>query len=168
MKIQPAVRTETVRIAMGTAFFSLVMLLVFALLDRLDVTVVLGTLLGAGAAVLNFFLMALSVQRAAESMKGVTVPPEPLEENGEKVKAVLLKETFDSPAESDMMISMLAAYGIPCFKYYEKEGGAGKVINGFSGYGASLYVPQTMLEDAQNILNAEAVEEDENDAELHE
>ena len=44
MKIQPAVRTETVRIAMGTAFFSLVMLLVFALLDRLDVTVVLGTL----------------------------------------------------------------------------------------------------------------------------
>ena len=83
MKIQPAVRTETVRIAMGTAFFSLVMLLVFALLDRLDVTVVLGTLLGAGAAVLNFFLMALSVQRAAESMKGVTVPPEPLDENGD-------------------------------------------------------------------------------------
>ena len=92
----------------------------------------------------------------------------PLEENGEKVKAVLLKETFDSPAESDMVISMLAAYGIPCFKYYDKDGGAGKVINGFSGYGASLYVPQTMLEDAQNILNAEAVEEDENDAELHE
>ena len=76
MKIQPAVRTETVRIAMGTAFFSLVMLLVFALLGRLDVTVVLGTLWGAGAAILNFFLMALSVQRAAESMNGVTLPPE--------------------------------------------------------------------------------------------
>ena len=29
-------------------------------------------------------------------------------------------------------------------------------------------IAQTMLEDAQNILNAEAVEEDENDAELHE
>ena len=83
MKIQPAVRTETVRIAMGTAFFSLVMLLVFALLDRLDVTVVLGTLWGAGAAILNFFLMALSVQRAAESMNGVTLPPEPLDENGD-------------------------------------------------------------------------------------
>lgn len=27
--------------------------------------------------------MALSVQRAAESMKGVTVPPEPLDENGD-------------------------------------------------------------------------------------
>ena len=72
----------------------------------------------------------------------------PLEENGEKVKAVLLKETFDSPAESDMVISMLAAYGIPC-------------------YGASLYVPQTMLEEAKNILDAKVVEEDENDAGLH-
>ena len=55
MKIQPAVRTETVRIAMGTAFFSLVMLLVFALLDRLDVTVVLGTLLGAARRSSTFF-----------------------------------------------------------------------------------------------------------------
>ena len=42
-----------------------------------------------------------------------TEPDWPLEESGEKVKAVLLKETFDSPAESDMVISMLAAYGIP-------------------------------------------------------
>ena len=83
------------------------------------------------------------------------------------MKAVLLKETFDSPAESDMVISMLAAYGIPCFKYYDKDGGAGKVINGFSGYGASLYVPQTMLEEAKNILDAKVVEEDENDAGLH-
>ena len=37
-----------------------------------------------------------------------TEPDWPLEESGEKVKAVLLKETFDSPAESDMVISMLA------------------------------------------------------------
>ena len=57
-----------------------------------------------------------------------TEPDWPLEESGEKVKAVLLKETFDSLAESDMVISMLAAYGIPCFKYYDKDGGAGKVM----------------------------------------
>lgn len=85
--------------------------------------------------------------------------PWPEDESGERVKAVLLKETLDSPADADMMISLLAAYGIPCFKYYEKEGGAGKVINGFSGYGASLYVPQTMLEEANNILNADVTEE---------
>ena len=84
-----------------------------------------------------------------------------MEESGEKVKAVLLKETFDSPAESDMVISMLAAYGIPCFKYYDKDGGAGKVINGFSGYGASLYVPQSRLEEAQELLQAQPVEDEE-------
>ena len=48
--------------------------------------------------------------------------------------------------------SLLTAYGIPCFKYYDKEGGAGKVINGFSGFGVGLYVPASMAEDAQNLL----------------
>ena len=96
-----------------------------------------------------------------------TEPDWPLEEERQQVKAVRLMDTFDSVADADMVISLLAAYGIPCFKYYDLEGGAGKVINGFSGYGASLYVPQTMLEEANNILNAEVTEEDENDAGLH-
>ena len=96
-----------------------------------------------------------------------TEPDWPREEDGQKVKAVRLMGTFDSVADADMVISLLAAYGIPCFKYYDLEGGAGKVINGFSGYGASLYVPQTMLEEANNILNAEVAEEDENDDGLH-
>lgn len=52
-------------------------------------------------------------------------------------------------------------YRIPCFKYFDYEGGAGKVINGFSGYGASLYVPASLLEDAKEILEAEPVEEPE-------
>ena len=74
---------------------------------------------------------------------------------------MLLMQTFDSPADTDMIISLLAAYGIPCFKYYDLDGGAGKVINGFSGYGASLYVPASLLEDAKEILEAEPVEEPE-------
>ena len=69
------------------------------------------------------------------------IPAWPQDEQGQKEKAVLLMQTFDSPADTDMVISLLAAYGIPCFKYYDLDGGAGKVINGFSGYGASLYVP---------------------------
>ena len=67
-------------------------------------------------------------------------------------QAVLLAHTFDSPADADVTISLLTAYGIPCFKYYDKEGGAGKVINGFSGFGVGLYVPASMAEDAQNLL----------------
>ena len=68
-------------------------------------------------------------------------PQWPVDGSGQKEKAVRLMNSFDSAADSDMTISLLAAYGIPCFKYYDLDGGAGKVINGFSGYGAGLYVP---------------------------
>ena len=58
-------------------------------------------------------------------------PEWPVNARGEKEKAVLLTSTFDSTADADMLISLLAAYRIPCFKYFDYEGGAGKVINGF-------------------------------------
>ena len=80
------------------------------------------------------------------------IPAWPQDEQGQKEKAVLLMQTFDSPADTDTVISLLSAYGIPCFKYYDREGGAGKVINGFSGFGVGLYVPASMAEDAQNLL----------------
>ncbi len=88
-------------------------------------------------------------------------PEWPLDSRGEKEKAALLTDCFDSPAEADMLISLLAGYGIPCFKYYAHEGGAGKVINGFSGYGASLYVPVSQLEEAKALLEAEPVMDEE-------
>ena len=74
---------------------------------------------------------------------------------------MLLTQTFDSPADTDMIISLLAAYGIPCFKYYDLDGGVGKVINGFSGYGASLYVPEAQLEEAKDLLASRPVEDEE-------
>ena len=88
-------------------------------------------------------------------------PEWPRDENGEKEQAVLLKETADSPADTDMVISFLASCGIPCFKYYDKDGAAGKVISGFSGYGASLYVPASMLDEARAVLDAPPMEEEE-------
>ena len=89
-------------------------------------------------------------------------PAWPTLENGEKEQAVLLQQVFDSPAEADMRLSMLSAYGIPCFKYYAKEGGAGRVINGFSGYGADLYVPASRLEEARALLAAEPIFDEDN------
>ncbi len=89
------------------------------------------------------------------------VPAWPKDESGRGEKAVLLKQTFDSAADADTVISLLSAYGVPCFKYYDREGGAGKVINGFSGFGVSLYVPASRLEEAQELLTAQPVEEDE-------
>ena len=79
MTIQPAVKQETLKIAVGTAILACVMVLVFVLAGRFDISVIWGALLGVASAVGNFFLMALSVQQAAERMNGAQVAPLPAE-----------------------------------------------------------------------------------------
>ena len=74
MKVQPAVRQETAKIALGTAVLTLIMIGVFMILGRFDWTVLTGALLGWAAAVGNFFLMALTVQKAADEMKPTVQP----------------------------------------------------------------------------------------------
>lgn len=60
------VLTQTGIIAIGQAVGVGVMLGVFALLNRFDYTVVLGGLMGALVATLNFFFMAVSLTLAAD------------------------------------------------------------------------------------------------------
>ena len=74
-------------------------------------------------------------------------PDWPIDAQGEKEKAVLLTSTFDSTADADMLISLLAAYRIPCFKYFDYEGGAvtalkmaGKEAEGKAPEGLALTV----------------------------
>lgn len=70
MKLQPAVKKQTSNIAIATAAGTGVMLIVFFILHRIfpeqipfDYRVVLGGLGGCAIAVLNFFLMAVTVQK---------------------------------------------------------------------------------------------------------
>lgn len=63
-KIDATVKKETLFIAAFTLIFSAVMELVFLLLGYWSYKVVLGNLLGFTAAVLNFFLMGYTVQKA--------------------------------------------------------------------------------------------------------
>ncbi|MBQ7826234.1 MAG: ATP synthase subunit I [Clostridia bacterium] len=126
MKIEPTVRKETLRIAKGTCVLTVVMLLVFALLKQWNMTVLWGALLGTAVAILNFFLLGLSVQKAADMMKGVEMPPEPEEdENGEEQPAQPLPPEVNQ-AKQRMQLSytgrmiMMGAAGImglalPCF-----------------------------------------------------
>ena len=65
MKISSAVKTETLHIAAGTGILTVVMTAVFFVIGRFSLPVLWGALLGGGAAVLNFFLLGLTVQRAA-------------------------------------------------------------------------------------------------------
>ena len=92
--------------------------------------------------------------------KGSAMPDWPVKEDGTKEKAVLLCRAADNTAGAEMTISLLAAYNIPCFKYHEKDGAAGKVVSGFSIFGAGLYVPESLLEEAQALLDAPVAEEE--------
>ena len=67
MKIQKAVKDETLHVVLGVLIGDGLMLLVFFLLEKLDYTVWLGTALGSVFAVLGFFLLGLSVQRVTDS-----------------------------------------------------------------------------------------------------
>ena len=91
--------------------------------------------------------------------KGSRLPDWPVGPDGLREKAVLLHRTPDNVTDAEMTISLLAAYGIPCFKYHEKDGAAGKVVSGFSIFGAGLYVPESRLEEAAALLEADVVEE---------
>lgn len=64
IKIEPAVKHETKHIAIGEAVMCIIMVIVFALIGKFDYTVLLGSLLGGGFAVLNFFMMAMAVQKS--------------------------------------------------------------------------------------------------------
>ena len=53
-----------------------------------------------------------------------------------------------------------AAY-IPYVKKYPHYGGFGNLMLGISAEGVDIFVPATMLEDAKNILEGEAEDEEE-------
>lgn len=64
MQIDPAVKKETRYILGFSILLSAVMELVFYLCGHMDYTVPLGNLLGVCIAVLNFFLMGLTIQNS--------------------------------------------------------------------------------------------------------
>lgn len=101
--LDPTVKKETLRIAVGTVILSGIMELIFILIRKWDLTVLWGNLLGAAAAILNFFLMALTV------VKCVSLPPD--------------KAALKIRASQGGRLMMLAAIAImaallPCFNLY--------------------------------------------------
>lgn len=100
MKIDQTVKQETGYIALGTFVLSVLMQSVFLLIGRWDYTVLLGNLLGGGAAVLNFLLMGLTIQSAVQ-----------LEEKDAKAKMKA------SQSLRTLMLLLAAVLGaaLPCF-----------------------------------------------------
>lgn len=87
----------------------------------------------------------------------------PKDENGEYVAPAFLEHLSGSQLDVDMELSVLEAFNIPAVTEYPNNGDFGRLILGFAGTGVDVYVPETMLEDARNILSsgADAAEEPE-------
>ncbi len=56
--------------------------------------------------------------------------------------------------------SLLDSCGIPHFTRYPHYGGFGNLMLGVSAEGVDVYVPETMLEDAKNIIEGESEDEE--------
>ena len=80
--------------------------------------------------------------------------------SGEPEKAVFLCNCKALDLSDELKINMLEAYGIPCLRDYLGNGSFGKVILGMSGQGTDIYVPESKLEEAQNLCAADPEEQD--------
>ena len=83
------------------------------------------------------------------------MPEWPSDENGEPIPPVFLMHTDGGDMNMELTQNLLSAYGIPLVGRYPNDGLFGKLIMGQAPYGAEIFVPETMLEDAQNMLNAD-------------
>lgn len=109
--IQPAVKKETKRVAAVTAAGVVIMWIVFAILHftmpekvPMDYTVILGGIGGGAVAVLNFFLMGLTIQKAAATE----------DEGAARMK---IKASY-SQRMLLQMLWVVAAIAAPCFQMF--------------------------------------------------
>ncbi|MBR2528452.1 MAG: ATP synthase subunit I [Blautia sp.] len=109
-KLAPAVRKETVHVALSTTVGVALLILIFVLghfflPDRIpfDYTVVLGAAVGGFVAVLNFFLMALTVQKVASTQD-------------EQLARGYMKASYGQRTLMQL-IWVVAAIAAPCFHF---------------------------------------------------
>ena len=88
------------------------------------------------------------------------MPDWPNDESGNPVPPVFLIHVRGGPLDMELTFNLLEAYGIPHVEKYPNDGLFGKLILGHPPLGMEVYVPETQLEDAQNILNADIIEEE--------
>ena len=109
-EVQPAVKKETRHVAISTAAGLVIMWIAFGVLHAVmpekipfDYTVILGGIGGGVIAVLNFFLMGLTVQKIASTQD-------------EEAARMKMKASY-SQRMLLQMLWVVAAIAIPCFHF---------------------------------------------------
>ena len=76
----------------------------------------------------------------------------PKQPDGTPEAPALLTHLLEWNCEVDLQEQLLRAYDIPVLKVRGNLGSLGSIVLGFSGEGVDLYVPDSMLEDAQALI----------------
>lgn len=84
----------------------------------------------------------------------------PKDENGEPVPPAFLEHLSTQQMEAEVEMNLLRAYGIPVIPQYPNDGSFGLVVIGLPGGGIDLFVPETLLDDARNILSGDIIADD--------
>ena len=82
--------------------------------------------------------------------RGAVMPwcPEEMSESDEWAFLI----NFEDDREVVVIESLLSSYGIPMLKKYRGIGGYFKILTGMTAFGVDLYVPESQLELAREIL----------------
>ena len=86
----------------------------------------------------------------------------PTDDDGEPVTPALLTTVTGTQLDYQLLLAQLRSYGIPVLGTFTATGNLAKLILGFAGTGMDVYVPETMVELARELLEpAELPEEEE-------
>ena len=84
----------------------------------------------------------------------------PKDENGDFVPAAWLTNCSQIDMGAAILNGVLDSCGIPFYKRFPHYGGFGNLMLGMSAEGVDIFVPETMLEEAKNILKGESEDEE--------
>ena len=73
-------------------------------------------------------------------------------DNGEPVSPKFLSHCLSTDMADVMLVNMLEAYGIPALVVHPGDGSFGRVVLGMSGTGSSIFVPETLYNDAKELM----------------
>lgn len=83
----------------------------------------------------------------------------PRDEKGETIRPARLTSCSPLDMQAQMTQGLLESYGIPSIRVAPGDGQFGELILGMSGTGVDILVPETMLDDAKALLEADNDEE---------
>jgi len=79
----------------------------------------------------------------------------PRSAEGSPEEPVMLTHCSCVDMEDEITAGILEAYGIPCLRLLPGDGSFGKVLMGMSGAGVDIYVPESLYEEACQLLKGE-------------